>query len=131
MLGGPKRELAHDNNKLVCLSLSHVYRFVFRIHRRGRLRGLAGEPRIRGTPGPDIAAGELGAERSDPNYRDVILEERPRQALARLNEDLQSEVLEDAFGKLTLVANRNTLLPKLISGELRLTDAEQFVGSLS
>ena len=24
--------------------------------------------------GPDIAAGEPGAERSDPNYRDVLLE---------------------------------------------------------
>ena len=38
--------------------------------------------------GPDIAAGEPGAERSDPNYRDVLLERRLRQALARLNPDL-------------------------------------------
>ena len=35
--------------------------------------------------GPVIAAGELTAERSDPNYRDVVLEGRLRQALARLN----------------------------------------------
>jgi type I restriction enzyme R subunit len=35
--------------------------------------------------GPDIAAGEPGAERSDLNYRDVLLEERRlRQALVRL-----------------------------------------------
>jgi hypothetical protein len=31
--------------------------------------------------GPDIAAGEPGAERSGPNYRDVLLEWRLRQAL--------------------------------------------------
>ena len=37
--------------------------------------------------GPDIAAGELAAERSDPNYRDVVLEGRLRQALMRLNPD--------------------------------------------
>ena len=28
--------------------------------------------------GPDIAAGESAAERSDPNYRDVVLEGRLR-----------------------------------------------------
>ena len=33
--------------------------------------------------GPDIAAGESAAERSDPNYRDVVLDGRLRQALAR------------------------------------------------
>ncbi len=41
------------------------------------------------------------AERSDPNYRDVILEGRLRQALVRLNPDLPPEALEDAFRKLT------------------------------
>jgi type I restriction enzyme R subunit len=51
--------------------------------------------------GPDIAAGEPGAERSDPNYRDVVLEGRLRQALARLNPDVPPETLEDAFRKLT------------------------------
>lgn len=30
--------------------------------------------------GPDIAAGELGAQRGDPNYRDVMLERRLWQA---------------------------------------------------
>lgn len=38
--------------------------------------------------GPDIAAGESGAERSDPNYRDVVLERRLWQALVRLNLNL-------------------------------------------
>lgn len=51
--------------------------------------------------GPDIAAGESAAERSDPNYRDVVLEGRLRQVLVRLNRDLPSEALEDAYRKLT------------------------------
>lgn len=34
---------------------------------------------------PDIAAGEPGAERGDPSYRDVVQEARQRQALGRLN----------------------------------------------
>ena len=51
--------------------------------------------------GPDIAIGEPAAERSDPNYRDVILEGRLRQALARLNTQLPPEALEDAYRKLT------------------------------
>src|SRR2546426_9287965 len=50
--------------------------------------------------GPEIAAGEPAAERSDPNYRDVVLEERLRQALVRLNPDLPTEAVEDAFRKL-------------------------------
>jgi len=51
--------------------------------------------------GPDIAVGELRAERSDPSYRDVILERRLREAFVRLNPDLPTEALEDAFRKLT------------------------------
>ena len=35
--------------------------------------------------GPEIAAGMPAAERSDPNYRDVVLEGRLRKALLRLN----------------------------------------------
>jgi type I restriction enzyme R subunit len=53
--------------------------------------------------GPDIAAAEPGAERSDPEYRDVLLERRLRLALVRLNPDLPPEALEDAFRKLTRV----------------------------
>ncbi len=51
--------------------------------------------------GPDIAAGELAAERSDPNYRDVVLEGRLRQTLRHLNPDLPAEALEDVYRKLT------------------------------
>ena len=51
--------------------------------------------------GPEIAAGEPAAERSDPGYRDVFLEGRLRHALARLNRVLPPEALEDAFRKLT------------------------------
>lgn len=51
--------------------------------------------------GPEIAAGTPGAERSDPNYRDVVLERRLRQALVRLNPALPAEALDDALSKLT------------------------------
>ena len=50
--------------------------------------------------GPDIAAGEPDAERDDPNYRDVLLRRRLRQALDRLNPDLPPDGIEDAFRKL-------------------------------
>lgn len=49
--------------------------------------------------GSDIAPGEPGAERSD--YREVILERRLRDGLARLNPALPPEALDDAFRKLT------------------------------
>jgi type I restriction enzyme R subunit len=51
--------------------------------------------------GPEIAAGMPRAERTDPAYRDVVLERRVRQALVRLNPDLPPEALDDAFRKLT------------------------------
>jgi type I restriction enzyme R subunit len=51
--------------------------------------------------GPDIAVNEPSAERSDPNYRDVVLEARLRQALVCLNPDLPADALEDAYRKLT------------------------------
>jgi type I restriction enzyme R subunit len=48
--------------------------------------------------GPDIAAGEPGAERSDPNYRDVVLERRLRE-----------------------------IVQPIIPGDLRFENAEKFV----
>ncbi|CAE6794169.1 type I restriction endonuclease subunit R [Nitrospira defluvii] len=51
--------------------------------------------------GPDIAAGMASAERSDPGYRDVLLDGRLHQALVRLNPELPPEALEDAWRKLT------------------------------
>ncbi len=51
--------------------------------------------------GPEIAPGERGTERRDPNYRDVVLEGRLRQALVRLNPKLPAEALEDAYCKLS------------------------------
>jgi len=59
--------------------------------------------------GPTIAAGEPTAERSDPNYRDVMFDARLRQALARLNADLPTEALEDAQRKIVKID-----LPSLI-----------------
>ncbi len=49
--------------------------------------------------GPEIAPGELGAERTD--YAQIVLEDRLRQALARLNPALPLEALDDAFRKFT------------------------------
>ncbi len=51
--------------------------------------------------GPEIAPGEIFAERSDPTYRDVILERRLRDALVRLNPNLPADAVEDAYRKLT------------------------------
>ena len=49
--------------------------------------------------GPDIAPGTPDAERVD--YGDVVLAQRLRDAIARLNPDLPADALDDAFGKLT------------------------------
>ena len=49
--------------------------------------------------GPDIAPDTLGAERAD--YGDVVLRRRLQDALARLNSDLPTGALDDAFRKLT------------------------------
>jgi len=49
--------------------------------------------------GLEIAPGEFGAERAD--YSQVILEDRLRQALVRLNTELPPEALDDAFRRLT------------------------------
>lgn len=49
--------------------------------------------------GPENAPGELAAERTE--YGQVVLEDRLRQALVRLNPSLPSEALDDAFRKLT------------------------------
>jgi type I restriction enzyme R subunit len=81
--------------------------------------------------GPDIAAGMPGAERSDPNYRDVVLERRFRDALAALNPTLPAEALEDAFRKLTRsdapsLQERNRAVHRMlvdgVTVEYRLTD---------
>ncbi len=49
--------------------------------------------------GPDIAPETPGAERTD--YGDVVLGQRLRDALVRLNPDLPAGALDDAFRKLT------------------------------
>ena len=81
--------------------------------------------------GPEIAVGEPSAERSDPNYRDAVLEGRLRQTLGHLNPDLPAEALEDAYRKLTrndapsLVERNRTVDRMLVDGvtvEYRRTD---------
>ena len=70
--------------------------------------------------GPDIAPGAVDAERTD--YGQVILEQRLRDALARLNPSLPADALDDAFRKLTLPvgatleARNRTLHRMLVDG---------------
>lgn len=70
--------------------------------------------------GPEIAPGEASAERE--NYGQVVLESRLRQALQRLNPQVPSDALEEAFRKLTrpdspsLVANNHVIHKYLVEG---------------
>jgi type I restriction enzyme R subunit len=69
--------------------------------------------------GPEIGADTLTAERSDPSYRDVVLEGRLGHALSLLNPDLPPEALEDAFRKLTRIdapslLERNRALQRML-----------------
>jgi type I restriction enzyme R subunit len=59
--------------------------------------------------GPEIAAGELAAERDDSGYRDVILERRLRQALQQLNPALPPEALEDAYRRVTRISEPSSV----------------------
>lgn len=67
--------------------------------------------------GPDIAPDMPAAERAD--YGEVVLARRLRDALGRLNPDLPSEALDDAFRKLTRpegaeLIQRNRALHRLL-----------------
>jgi type I restriction enzyme R subunit len=70
--------------------------------------------------GAEIAPGEPFAERCD--YGEVVLAQRLRDALARLNSELPAEALEDAFRKLTrpegaeLLQRNRTLHRMLVDG---------------
>ena len=70
--------------------------------------------------GPDLAPDTLGAERTD--YDKVVLEQRLRDSLARLNPDLPAAALGDAFRKLahpegsTLEARNRAFHRRLVDG---------------
>jgi type I restriction enzyme R subunit len=72
--------------------------------------------------GPEISVGEPAAERTDPNYRDVVLEQRLRQALALLNPALPPDAIEDAYRKLaradaaTLIERNRAVHRMLVDG---------------
>jgi type I restriction enzyme R subunit len=71
-------------------------------------------------PGPDIAPGELLAERTD--YAEPVLASRLRAALTRLNPGVPPDALDDAFRKLTrpdsphLLVNNRALHRMLVEG---------------
>ncbi len=67
--------------------------------------------------GPDIAPDAPAAERRD--YGEVVLKQRVRAALARLNPELSAEALEDALRRLTrpegvVLLQRNRALHRLV-----------------
>ena len=67
--------------------------------------------------GPELAPDTAAAERRD--YAEVVLAQRLRDALARLNPELPAEALEDAFRKLTRpegadLVQRNRALHRLL-----------------
>jgi type I restriction enzyme R subunit len=70
--------------------------------------------------GPDLAPGEPATERR--SYADVVLYDRLRAALARLNPGLPAPALDDAFRKLTrpdrpsLVTNNHALHRLMVDG---------------
>ena len=72
--------------------------------------------------GPEIACDQPGAERSDPTYRDVVLEWRLREALVRLNPDLPPDALDGAFRKIaradgpTLIERNRAVHRMLVNG---------------
>ena len=91
--------------------------------------------------GPDIAAGEPGAER-EASYRDVVLQGRLRDALARLNPSLPPEALDDALRKITVIAGpslieRNRefiscpLSNRVLAGQMSLQDLTRGYGTLA
>ena len=85
--------------------------------------------------GPDIAAGTFTAERKDPQYRDVVLERRLRQALIRLNPNLPPEAIEDAYRRLShldepsLVTRNHAFHKQLVDGvTVEFTRADGSIG---
>jgi type I restriction enzyme R subunit len=58
---------------------------------------------------PEIAFGVDGGERSDPGYRDTILQNRLHRALTRLNPGLPTAAVFDAYCKLLRVEAPNLL----------------------
>jgi type I restriction enzyme R subunit len=71
---------------------------------------------------PEIAVGEPAAERSDPNYGDVVLEGRLRKSLERLNPGLPAEAIQDAYRRLlwagepSLVTRNHGFHQRLVEG---------------
>jgi type I restriction enzyme R subunit len=72
--------------------------------------------------GPEIAYNVDAGERSDPGYRDTILQNRLHRALTRLNPGLPAAAVFDAYRKLlqveapNLLARNRGLLRMLVDG---------------
>ena len=69
--------------------------------------------------GPDLAFGVDGGERTDPGYRDTVLQNRLHSALNRLNPELPAAAVAEAYRKLLRVeapglVDRNRLFHKML-----------------
>jgi type I restriction enzyme R subunit len=60
--------------------------------------------------GPELVAGQPFSERNDRGYRDVILEQRLRQSLQRLNPNLPADAIDDAYRRLAGTDESSTVL---------------------
>ena len=96
-----------------------IHRFTESIVEEAALAWLAGQGYAL-LHGPDLAPGRPAAERAD--YSQVILEQRLRQALQRLNPAAPAAARDEAFRRLTttaspsLLANNHTLHRYLVEG---------------
>ena len=80
------------------------------------------------------AGGTTFAEISKRNFRPiplVIADRSVRDAFQEFAEPLFDRIVECDMNTITLSSIRNTLLPKLISGELRIEDTERFLPVVS
>jgi len=57
--------------------------------------------------GPEIAFNGILPERKDPYFRDVVLEERLKRALMRINQGLPEEAIDEAINKLLSFSHPN------------------------
>ena len=76
------------------------------------------------------AGGTKFAEISKRNFRPIrviVPHERVLKAYVQQIEPLHQQVVPNSQESRTLASLRDTLLPKLISGGLRVSDAEKFV----
>lgn len=80
------------------------------------------------------ATGTTFAEISKQNFRPILVELPPKELMAAFTKKvtpLYAQITANLHQSRTLATLRDTLLPKLLSGEICITDTEKFVGAIS